>query len=327
MSEFSLEEAEALTQEAFAALEAGHYDRVLELTAQLRALQFSSYFEIEALLYLDQNQPGRALQILDEGTQVVPDLWLLWQLRGNVLSDLKRFDDALESYDKASPLEGADVSSLRLNRATAMWRDGRAKAALREIEGIGLVRDTDALDLRWRLNALLLGLWADLGRCDEAKEFAARLWQEQLALEVDPEQAGQLSLAFSQIGWALRGCGQNQSARDWADAALGIDRSNGQALLLKRDATPDLPLADQIFRVMLRGTVQGEDEALGFYTTIYVVASDVSRAEKMALEFETFYWEAPLEVEESERLGGCDLQPSCVYRVDGRVFYPLDADE
>ena len=322
---FDENQAEQLTQDAFAALEAGHYDRVLELTAQLRALKFSSCFEIEALLHLDQNQPVRALQILDEGTGAVPDLWLLWQLKGNVLSDLKRFDEALQAYDAALPLEGADAGSLRLNRATALWRQGRAKAALREVEAAPL--ENQNLDVRWRLEALQLGLWAELKRCDEVKARAQTLYQEQEDLEVEPDEAGQLSVAFSQIGWALLGCENGDGARAWAGAALEVDRTNTQALLLRRDSAPDLPQADKTFRVMLAGQAEDENgEVLGFYTPLQIVAPDAERAQKLALEFESPRWQTPIRVEECARTGVCERQPSCVYQVDGYFFFPLDEE-
>ena len=329
-TEPSIEEAESLTQEAFAALEAGHYDLVLELTAQLRALQFSSVFEIEALLYLDQNQPMRALQILDEGTQAVPDLWLLWQLKGNVLSDLKRFDDALESYDRALPLEGADIGSLRLNRATAMWRDGRVKAALREVEANDDNTDEANVHLRWRLEAVRLGLWGELGRCDEVEARAAALFEEQQDLEVESDEAGEISVAFSQIGWALMGCEKTEMAGDWAQSALEVDRSNGQALLLARDTTPDLPVADKTFQVMLEGRWQDNEtgeKPLGFFTTLYLVAADAEAAQLQALLFESPRWEHPLKVEECEPIGDCELQPCCIYAVEGYNFYPLGVED
>lgn len=326
MSEQSTEQAEQLTEEAFAALEMGHYDRVLELTSELRALEFSSCFEIEALLYLDQNQLARALQVLDEGTQAVPDLWLLWQLKGNVLSDLKRFDEALESYDAALPLEGADATSLRFNRATALWRDGRVKAALREVEEYEIA---DAkLDLRWRIEATQLGLWAALERGDDVAARADALFAEQEDLEIEIEEAGQLSMAFSQIGWALMDCKDSERAARWADAALEIDRTNGQALLLRRDTTPDLPLATKTFRVELQGRLQGgvrsQDEMSGVELTLQVVAPNAEIAQQLALELETPHWEFPLRVENCERIGVCDSQPICVYQVDEPCFYPLD---
>ena len=326
MSNSSLEHAEQLTQEAFAALEAGHYERVTELTAQLRELKFSSVFEIEALFHLDLNRPAQALQVLDEGTELVPDLWLLWQLKGNVLSDLKRYDDALAAYDRALDLEGADANSLRLNRATALWRDGRVKAALREVESTGI--EGADLDLRWRLEALRLGLWAELQRCDEVRARAAALFAEQEDLEVEPEEAGPLSVAFSQIGWALMGCDQTEAAGRWAEAALEVDRTNGQALLLKRDTTPNLPLADKTFRVLVRGEDEsGGEENQGFVTPIFVVASDKDGAQTLALNFESRYHRGPLKVEEVERTGVCERQPSCVYEVQGYIFFPGDADE
>ncbi len=316
--------AQQLTEDAYAALENGEGARVAEICAELRVMHYSSCFEIEALLALDQNQPARALEVLDEGVEAVPDLWSLWQLKGNILSDGGQFEAALEAYERAGEIEDADQGALCLNRATAMWREGRAKAALREIEAHEFANA--ALDLQWRRDALQLNLWAQLKRCDEVKQRAAQLFAQQEDLELEPDEAAQVSVAFSQIGWALKGCDELENARDWADAALEIDRTNGQALLLRREATPDLPLADKTFRVMLSGEIEDESdgEIKGFYTPLLAVAADADGAQKLALEFESAYHQTPITVEEIERIGVCERQPICVYQVDAYFLFPLD---
>lgn len=314
--------AEKLTEDAYAALEAGEGARVAEICAELRVMHYSSCFEIEALLALDQNQPARALEVLDEGVEAVPDLWSLWQLKGNILSDGGQFEAALEAYERAGEIEDADKGALCLNRSTVMWREGRAKAALRELESHEFEGAT--LDLQWRKDALQLNLWAELKRCDEVKQRAAQLFSQQEDLELEPDEAAQISVAFSQIGWALKACEQLENARDWAQAALEIDRTNGQALLLRREATPDLPFADKTFRVMLTGEIEDEGEIKGFYTPLCAVAADEDGAQKLALEFESAYHDAPVTVEEIERIGVCERQPICVYQVDAYFLFPLE---
>ena len=317
--------AQQLTEDAYTALENGEGARVAEICAELRVMHYSSCFEIEALLALDQNQPARALEVLDEGLEAVPDLWSLWQLKGNILSDGGQFEAALEAYERAGEIEDADQGALCLNRATAMWREGRAKAALREIEAHAF--DGASLDLVWRKDALQLNLWAELKRCDEVQHRAAQLFAQQEDLELEPDEAAQISVAFSQIGWALKSCEQLESARSWAQAALEIDRTNGQALLLRREATPGLPFADKMFRVMLTGEIEDEGEIKGFYTPLCTVAADADGAQKLALEFESAYHETPVTVEEIERIGVCDNQPICVYQVDAYFLFPLDENE
>ena len=314
--------AEKLTEDAYAALENGEGARVAEICGELRVMHYSSCFEIEALLALDQGLPARALEVLDEGVEAVPDLWSLWQLKGNILSDGGQFEAALEAYERAAEIDDADKGALCLNRATAMWREGRVKAALRELEAGEF--EGASLDLRWRRDALQLNLWAQLKRCDEVQTRAAQLFAQQEDLELEPDEAAQLSVAFSQIGWALKSCEQLPGARAWAEAALEIDRTNGQALLLRRESTPDLPLADKTFRVMLSGTIEDDGETKGFYTPLSVVAPDADVAQQLALEFESSYHEAPLQVEEIERIGVCERQPICVYQVDAYLLLPLD---
>ena len=316
--------AQQLTEEAFTALEEGRGARVAEICAELRVMHYSSCFEIEALLALDQGLPARALEVLDEGLQVVPELWQLWQLRGNILSDGAQWDEALESYERALPLDGADVNSLRLNRATALWRMGELDEALDEVaQTDGTVKDA-TISLRWRLQAVRVALWAEQGNCEQTSERAAELWHEQQELEVDEDEAAPLSVAFSQIGWALFGCEQPERARDWAKAALEVDRSNGQALLLTRESTPNLPLGEQTFRVVLAGQTETDEGQFGFYTTILAIAPDEAIAQQLAIEFEAPRWESKVEIEESGRIGSCDSQPSCIYEVQGYVLFPLN---
>ena len=322
-AEDAARQAEELTAEAFDALENGQGARVAEICAELRVMHYSSCFEIEALLALDQGLPARALEVLDEGLNVVPELWPLWQLRGNILSDSGQWDAALESYERALGLEGADVNSLRLNRATALWRAQRIEEALNEVARTDGNSQEMSVSLGWRLQAVRLALWAESGRCDQVEARAAQLWDDQEELEIDEDEAAPLSVAFSQIGWALFGCGQTQRARQWASAALEIDRANGQGLLLRRESTPNLPMGDATFRIVLRGQTETEEGWAGFLTTLLAIAPDVAVAEQLAIEFEAPRWERHITVETSERIGSCESQPSCIYEVDGYILVPL----
>lgn len=324
-AEEAARQAEELTAQAFEALENGQGTRVAEICADLRVMHYSSCFEIEALLALDQGLPSRALEVLNEGLGVVPDLWQLWQLRGNILSDGGKWDEALESYKRALELDGADVNSLRLNRATALWRSQKIEEALNEVARTDGSSREMSVSLFWRLQAVRLALWSESNRCDEVEERAAQLWDDQEELEIDEDEAPPLSVAFSQIGWAQFNCGQIERAREWAGAALEVDRANGQALLLTRESTPNLPLGEQMFRVVLRGQTETEDGPTGFTTTILAIAPDVAAAEQLAIEFEAPRWDAKVEVKESERerIGSCDSQPSCIYEVGGYVLVPL----
>ena len=325
-AEDAARQAEQLTEEAFAALEAGQGRRVAEICAELRDMHYSSCFEIEALLALDQNLPARALEVLDEGLKVVPELWQLWQLRGNILSDGGQWEEALDSYKRALNLEGADNNALRLNRATALWRMEQIDEALDEVARTDGNTKKATVSLVWRLQAIRVALWGEQNRCDEVGERADELWEDQQEVEIDEDEAPPLSVAFSQIGWALFNCQQPERARDWAKAALEVDRSNGQALLLTREATPNLPLAEQTFRVVLRGETETEDGPVGFTTTILTIAPDSAIAEQLAIEFEAPRWESKVAVEESGRIGSCESQPSCIYEVQGYVLFPLDED-
>ena len=239
------------------------------------------------------------------------------------MSDGGQWEEALDSYKRALALEDADVNSLRLNRATALWRAQKIEEALNEIARTDGNSKEMSVSLGWRLQATRLAMWAESGRCDEVTERAAGLWEDQEEVEIDEDEAAPLSVAFSQIGWALFNCEQPELARDWAKAALEVDRANGQALLLTREATPNLPLGTATFSVDLRGQTETEDGLTGWLTTLLAIAPDVAVAEQLAIEFEAPRWDKNVEVESSERIGSCEAQPSCIYEVQGYVLVPL----
>jgi hypothetical protein len=49
--------------------------------------------------------------------ELAPTVWINWQLLGNYLSDIERYDEAASAYDEAFRCPGADESSIRLNQA------------------------------------------------------------------------------------------------------------------------------------------------------------------------------------------------------------------
>ncbi len=230
----SMEEAESLTFAAYDALENDEYERALELSAQLRAMEYSSCFVIEGLVYRQRGEFEAALERLEEATRNVPDLWILWQLKGDTLFDLERFDEAFEAFDHALALEDedAEVFELRLNSATALWRAKRFDQALRQIAETDDSIDEASLLMRWRLEGVRVSLWSELERCEEVETRAAQLWDEQIDLEIDEDEAPDFAIALAHIGWALFYCQNSEGARKWVNVALEVDEDNAQAQLL-----------------------------------------------------------------------------------------------
>jgi hypothetical protein len=69
----------------------------------------------------ERGEPEAAVRTLEEAAKVAPQ-WTLAQLRGNVLDELGRKDDAVTAYDEALALPGVWAGSVRYNRAVASRR-------------------------------------------------------------------------------------------------------------------------------------------------------------------------------------------------------------
>ncbi|MEL6715618.1 MAG: tetratricopeptide repeat protein [Planctomycetota bacterium] len=79
--------AEQWQRSGFEALERGVHVAALAAAEELRALRNTAAFEIGALAHLRAGRADEALQMLEEGVEHGPDVWLLWQLLGNDRSD------------------------------------------------------------------------------------------------------------------------------------------------------------------------------------------------------------------------------------------------
>lgn len=325
------EDAEELTTQAFEALNLGDLDKAQELASRLRDLQFSSYFEIQALIHLDRDEPESAIEVLREGVEKAPTVWLLWQLLGNTLSDAKDFDAAMNCYDTALrfDLDEEDAASLKCNRAILLGRMGHSDEALYVLNELCDILFRLPQSLQWRIEALRLRALADLGRCEEVLAFANAL-EEKLQAAEDAD-AKSKAFTWVQGGFALLSCEQNTMAHEWALQALEIDRLSSEALRLLRFSNPATPLGTRCFQVMLEGDwVQSADEdheGSGFFTSLSVVARVAEEAETLALQMEAPRWETSLRVEECEEFSPCDETPVGVYEVNPYNIFPRVAQD
>jgi tetratricopeptide (TPR) repeat protein len=113
---------------------------------ELHSLRYSGAFEIDALVALARDDLPAAERHLEKGLEVAPGVWGLWQLLGNVRSDLGRFDDAADAYREALTCEGASAESIRLNCAILDMRRGRIEVARDTLAA--LLDEVDAGDMR-----------------------------------------------------------------------------------------------------------------------------------------------------------------------------------
>jgi len=121
---------EALLRKGYARVREREFDSALEIAAQLESQRFSRAFEIAALAQAGKGDLDAAVAALQRGVEVAPDVWLNWQLLGNYLSDLGRYEDAEGAYNRALACPGSSTDSVRLNLAILANRRDRPAVAL-----------------------------------------------------------------------------------------------------------------------------------------------------------------------------------------------------
>lgn len=154
-------EAEELMERGFSLLHDEKLLQAFDLGRELEERQFSGGFELQATALNRLNRRDEAIETLERGVSIVPDVWLLWQLLGNFRSDAGNYDGAFGAYEKAAAL-GGDPLSIAYNYANALLladRPTEARAKLQPIVESGMPDSTEA-ELRNLVLALYDSLWA-----------------------------------------------------------------------------------------------------------------------------------------------------------------------
>ena len=300
----------------------GEFDEALDIAAQLESLRYSGAFEIAALAHVGRGELESAVSVLRRGVAVAPDVWLDWQLLGNCLSDLKRYDEAQAAYERALACPGSSPDSVGLNQAVLAGRRDRPSAALtlldtlqdpalaapaREVR-ISALQDLERLD-----EALALAEAALEGGPPEDAEGAAR-WDRIAA------KAGRIRLALNL---------DTADVRRWAVRSLRLASSGGALLRLLRELTPLSSLAARRFELIVQGAIPLRSplrkQAAGYFVTYQVTAETPERGLELIRELEESEDprdSANLSIDSAKDLGPGPGEPIGVtWRSGGRAFY------
>lgn len=123
-------------------VEDGDPARALPMSDDLENRRFSGAFELRALALQSLGDLDGAARALREGLGHAPRVWTMWQLLGNIQSDLGKPQDARESYERALACDGVWRESVVLNVAVLRSRDGDHRGALDLLEDV-TVGDND----------------------------------------------------------------------------------------------------------------------------------------------------------------------------------------
>lgn len=323
----SQEDVEAMMDEAFRLLDAEEPEQALEIGRRLEAMRFSGGFEIQALAYQDMDEGGEAIRVLRNGTEQAPDVWMLWQLLGNCLSDDGRFDEALAAYDTGLALPDPDRVSLQSNRATVLWRCDRLDEAN---ETAAQTLDDPAFadaepELRAHVHGVCIGLLTDLGRHQEAIAHFDSLPDAEEWVE-DPAGVAWLEAKYAIALWRA---GRGEDADEALARAIRCDKTNSDAQWLKREMRRDGDSTGTIaYELLINGPWRADvfpeaGPAAGYVSYYHVVADDLEEALAFICEFEPAEIRDELEIEEVQAQDPC-AEPKGVYWISGYSFYKAD---
>jgi tetratricopeptide (TPR) repeat protein len=260
---------ESLLQKGYARIREGQFDTALEIATQLEEQRHTGSFEIAALAHAGKGELETAVTILQRGVEVAPDVWLNWQLLGNYLSDLERYDDADAAYQRALACPGCSQDSVRLNLAVLASRRHRPEIALELLDTLrdpALVEHArefrvSTLQALGRLQeALALAETFLVGGPPENDEGAAR-WEPIAAT------AGRIRLA---LGHDLA------DVRRWVLDRLSEAPASAALFRVLRELDPQHSPAARRFEIFVHGAIPlrspERGKFAGFFETYHVAA-------------------------------------------------------
>lgn len=260
-----------LYQQARESLEEGRFAEARELGHQLLKSRFSGAFEILAGSFHGEGNLSVAIQVLESGVREAP-VWPLWLQLGNYRSESGDLVGALEAYQQARSIPGAETEQIVFNEALMRLRFGNKEKALELFEQV----IKDSKDQRLRVVALTHRL-TTLIQLDRVTEALMELGEAYLHDQDNAE-------LLTRLAFQLLEKGDEQNALNLAKQALGLRRAGEVARvvrLLEGEKCEDAAL----FEVQFEGVFQ-EEGNLRFRKESKVYAEDAQEAERLARAFE-----------------------------------------
>lgn len=320
MNDIMRKRAEKLTAKGFASLREGEYEVALEAAKELEEMRHTAAFDIAAQAYAGMDDLESAVKTLNRGLEKAPNCWLNWQLLGNYLSDLEKYDNAAAAYDKALACPDVWVGSVHLNQAVLATRRSEYESAL------AILNELHEDELRLVVASSRIEALEGIGRLDEAvmlaEDILAGEWEE----ESDSQYLGLIAAALARI--RLRQGSAPNDVRNSVFKAVRLHGSNSALLRIIRNIDARYSKEAQYFRLLVDCKIPEDNplhsDAKGFYVTYDIVSDSVSHALDIVREFESDIGENGIHVEESEILEPRPEDPCGVYKQFGRCYY---ADE
>jgi tetratricopeptide (TPR) repeat protein len=325
MSEAS-DDMQRLIFEGYGALEIAEYERALRAARQLHEFGNTAAFEIEARARWEMDDRDGAIDILKDGVELAPELFVLWDYLASYLSDEGRYDEALQAYYRSRECAEAPVESVDFNIVIVYQRQGRHERALALLDTI---TPTEALPAEIIESARAHSL-NDTGKhADALTRTAACLNQIKEDDDVDPEAIARLMSEHAYALWVL---GLQEAAYEEAHEAVGLDKSNERAAWLIREIADERSDIAKGWRVVVEGRwpqpYEDSDKDYGFLATYTVVADSPEEALEYIRSFEPEEVRFTLQINSAVDLEPQPDAPKGVYdAVATYQFFPLHDEE
>jgi len=307
-------------EEGYRHLEAGEWASALAVGEQLRAQAFSGGYELLARAHQALGDEDRALELLREGLQRTPEVWVLWLLKGELHSARGEVDDARSGFQRALACPQVDVSAVHLAQALLLHNTGQYLEALALAEAIET--------LPWRAQAwpLRIALLIALQRYDQAIDLEEAAMTDLEALD-DPTPLAHLHAQIGQAWW--QGHRDKARARLSALASLQQNPYNEDALWLLRQARQERAKAARRLKVVVTGRWPKKEgrPREGFFRIYQVVVDGPGEALRFIEELEPPTLIGSLEVEGFERLASPEEPLKGVEARSEYLARVLDEDE
>lgn len=312
------ESIQALMNRGFELINEEEYEEAIKVGKKLKSRRHTSAFEILALAYGGLGDKKQAIEFLRTGISIAPQIWLFWQLLGNYRSDLKRYASAHKAYQRALKCPDVSTSSVHLNIAIALSREGRLDEASRELK-----RVTDP-DLRMRAAGVRLGILIDR----EEFEKAIKVGENTLPGFGPDVDAEVMASILTNLANAYRlGRGNKERAAEFAREALKHKHAYSPALWLLRELNRQTSKNAKHLHLLLEGDwvgpVPGDRRRKhGCFVMYDVIADTPEEGLAYARQCEPEDMRESLRVKECKNLGRRPRTPKGVYDFGGHILFP-----
>jgi len=220
-------DVQGLIDEAEDALMDGELERAQRAGERLLDARHLHGFEVLARVHQQRGDLAAAIAVVEDGVAKAARAWPLRLLLGELRSENGDYDAALEAYDSAAAIEGADIDDIHVNAAIVLHRAGRYEEALKRLDRAPGESD-ETVFAAARVRADVLNL---LGRPDDAIA-AAEAGLEHVTDDIDTSDVAELYTSMAKASFMK---GDRKEASRRAREALALDPEDATARGILRE--------------------------------------------------------------------------------------------